>query len=273
MKKTLYILFAAAALAACSKSEQTPDDTGYGLLRLGCLPSDTFAVAESGTAGETAATSDTQPEAGDFALTITDGAEYTRTWERFAAFEAEGEHYIPRGLYTATVSYGDPATEGFGKVCYSGSHSFTILPRKTTEVAITARPVNAKVTVTATEQFCRYFHDIRLTLATSSGGSFDFFFHTADGTTPDTNTPVYVRAATTFTLTGKAYKQAATPTSQPVEVTLPAQQDIPTAAGKHYLYKFDSDNTGGARLIITIDDTVETVEIDGELNDGAKPNA
>ena len=177
--KRLFIILSAAALTAgagCSNNESEAPADGYGRLSIDCSASDdiTAGIQAAAPAGPYAPTRAGIPAGEEFALRIT-GTDYDRSWETLAPFPSEEELFV-KGSYTAAVTWGNPAEEGFGKYSYAGEREFTIQPRQTTEVHITASIVNSQVLVRTTEQFRRYFHDARFNVTTGSENSFDFTF-------------------------------------------------------------------------------------------------
>ena len=158
--KRLFIILSAAALTAgagCSNNESGAPADGYGRLSIDCSASDdiTAGIQAAAPAGSYAPTRAGIPAGEEFALRIT-GTDYDRSWETLATFPSEEELFV-KGSYTAAVTWGNPAEEGFGKYSYAGEREFTIQPRQTTEVHITASIVNSQVLVRTTEQFRRYF--------------------------------------------------------------------------------------------------------------------
>lgn len=262
MKKFVITLLATAlaGAAGCSKHEaaEPADEPGRIALshRTDC-DLDTRAVST--------------PAAGDFALRIT-GPDYDRTWERVSDFSAEETFFAP-GTYTATLSWGDPEAEGTDVRAFYGQTRFDIVPRRTTPVAITARIVHSAVTVRATEAFMRYFHDAHFTVTTASGNTFDFApdAATLTETTAGRVTaadPVYVKAATSLTVIGRALRQTGT------AVTFAEQRLASTTARTCHVFTFDAPDAGSASLEIYLgEEYVETRLLPVvELNDGAIPD-
>lgn len=255
----LILALAAALLAGCEKQSET--DGAPGRVRLVCRPSEQIEIAAqpaSGTAALAAAT----PSGDAFTLRIT-GPDYDRTWASVADFDPENEWFLP-GRYTAAVAWGDPEAEGIDKPCYAGTQEFTIIPRRTVEVTVTALLANTKVRVVCTENFLAYFHGAAFRVATAAGNEFPFRFG-FDGET-DTADPVYVQP-TSFTVAGSALKQTGT------EVVF-SEQSCPEARPQTlYTYRFDVSQAGQTVVHIYLDDTLsETREVDEELNDNAKPD-
>ena len=159
---------------------------------------------------------------------------------------------------------GDPQAEGTDKPCFAGAQEFTIIPRRTVDVAVTALLANTKVRIVCTENFLGYFHDAAFRVTTAAGNEFPFRFG-FDGES-DTTEPVYVRPVS-FTVSGSALKQTG------AEVTF-SEQSCPEAKPQTlYTYRFDVSQAGQTVVSIYLDDTLsETREVDEELNDNAKPD-
>lgn len=252
MKKHLIFLLASAlALAACSEKadEGTP---GYGRLSVRCGADLSLASrAASVPAGE------------EFAFVL-DGEGYHGEWATVARFAGQ-DTIFKEGPYTASVTWGDPQAEGIDKPYYEGKAAVQIVARRTTQVTIEARIANSEVTVTATEQFLRYFHDPQISVTTGAGSVFPF---NPAASVPDE--PVYVRAGTSLKVEGTARKQSPDGKDDGPEVKFSEQTVAATAPRTRYNFQFDAPDAGSAILIIKLDDQpVETIVLDLEMNDAA----
>lgn len=265
MKRLLIILSAAAltAGAGCSNNEPAASAGGYGRLELHCTPSNDI-VADVSTRAEA-------PAGEEFALRIT-GTDYDRSWETLAAF-ASADELFAKGSYKATVTWGDPTQEGFGKRCYAGEREFEIQPRQTTEEHITATVANSQALVRTTEQFRKYFHDARFSVTTGSSNTFEFTFE-GGGSDPDQTDPLCVAASTSLAVNGTARRQSATGTDSGREVNFPEQRLEATTPRTRHIFEYDAADAGSATLNIYIgvdeegnDLLVETRVIEVELND------
>lgn len=275
--KRLFIILSAAALTAgagCSNNESEAPADGYGRLSIDCSASDdiTAGIQAAAPAGPYAPTRAGIPAGEEFALRIT-GTDYDRSWETLAAFPSEEELFV-KGSYTAAVTWGNPAEEGFGKYSYAGEREFTIQPRQTTEVHITASIVNSQVLVRTTEQFRRYFHDARFNVTTGSENSFDFTFEKGTDDPDQADEALCVATATSLAVNGSARRQSATGTDQGSEVTFPEQRLDATTPRTRHIFEYDAADAGSATLKIYIgvdengdDLLVETRVIEVELND------
>lgn len=260
MKRQLLYILAPALLAAtgCSENGTVPEENGYGTLSIAC-------TADEGPAVRAAAT----PGTDDFAVELVQ-SDRTSKWASVKAFNTE-RPLLLRGAYTATVTSGDPQTEGFGCAYYAGSKQFDLKPRVRNSVQITAKISNSLALVRTTEQFRAYFHDVIFTVRTGTGNAFDYHFaSTASPAVPDTEDPVYVRVGTTLTITGTAYRQSATGEDNGPRVTFPEQSLAATKPATRHVFEFDAANAGTATLRLLLDDeAVETVTFPVELNEDA----
>lgn len=255
MKKRLfYCLFVPVSLlaAGCSESGSTGEqDSGYGTLQIACTPDGNLAVR--------AAT----PQLSDFSLELSDGTT-VRQWASVAEFNAESPLLL-QGNYTASVSYGDPQAEGYDLPCYTGSKQFELKARQKNRVEITATIANAQALVRTTEQFRSYFHDATFVVATGAGNRFEYRFASTAGTAEsDSAEPVYVRAASSLTVTGSAQRQAGD------EVVFASQEIALTAPATRYIFEYGAEDAGSAVVSIYVNDKLTaTIPVTVELNEDA----
>ncbi len=251
---TIASLFA-LALSACSKESAKGDEKGEGQVSISCV---TTTVVDDTRAN----VSCTTPAAEDFSLKI-DGVDhtYTASYATIAEFNS-GDNYLHNGTFTATVSAGDIAEEGYDKATFAGSAEFVVEPRKNTEVEVTATIANALVKVEVTDNFKTYFeggHTLKLT--TAAGNEFDVTEQTE---------PLFI-APESFTVSGTAVKQPNQSGAEGTTVTLPEYKNSEAKAQTLYTVKLDVENAGSAQLTITLNETlVESIDIEQELNDNAK---
>ena len=251
---TIASLFA-LALSACSKESAKGDEKGEGQVSISCV---TTTVVDDTRAN----VSCTTPAAEDFSLKI-DGVDhtYTASYATIAEFNS-GDNYLHNGTFTATVSAGDIAEEGYDKATFAGSAEFAVKPRKNTEVEVTATIANALVKVEVTDNFKMYFeggHTLKLT--TAAGNEFDVTEQTE---------PLFI-APESFTVSGTAVKQPNQSGAEGTTVTLPEYKNSEAKAQTLYTVKLDVENAGSAQLTITLNETlVESIDIEQELNDNAK---
>ena len=202
----------------------------------------------------------TTPAAEDFTLKIEGGNNYSAEYATIAEFNADS--YLRYGNYTATVTAGDIAEEGYDKATFVGSTDFVVEARKHSEVEITATIANALVKVEVTENFERYFEGgYALTLKTAAGNEFDV----------TAQEELLFIAPESFTVSGTATKQSAQSGKEGVTVALPEFKQNEVKAKTLYTVKLDVEEAGSATLTITLNDTlVESIDIEQELNDNAK---
>lgn len=250
---TIASLFA-LTLSACSEEVANGEQKGEGRVTIDCVASTTVDETRANI-------SCTTPDAEDFTLKI-EGVDHTYTADYANINEFNEDNYLVHGKYKASVFAGNVNMEGYDKAAFVGSETFTVAPRKNTQVNIKATIANALVKVEVTENFKRYFaggHALKLT--TAARNEFDVTTQTE---------PIFI-APTSFTVTGTAVKQANQSGAEGTVVTLPAYNMENAAAQTLYTVKFDVENAGGATLNITLNETlVESFDIEQELNDNAK---
>lgn len=250
---TIASLFA-LTLSACSEETTNGEQKGEGRVTIDCVATTTVDDTRANV-------SCTTPAAEDFTLKIEGvGHTYTADYANIAEFNAD--NYLRNGSYKATVVAGNVAEEGYDKAAFMGSAEFDVKSRENTNVEITATIANALVKVEVTEAFKNYFvGGYELKLNTAADNEFDVTEQTA---------PIFV-APTSFTVTGTAVKQANQSGAEGTVVTLPVYEMKKAAAQTLYTVKLDVENAGGAKLTITLNDTlVDTIEIEQELNDNAQ---
>lgn len=262
----LTAIFAALLLlaASCSKQESDiPSDNGYGRIQLrgtADVSIATRAEIDVTTLGVTV------PRPSDLGLTIhSDNPEVNSVWESSDAFNA-ADTLFKAGTYTATLTYGDPAAEGVNKPYYSGSEQFDLVAGATANVSVTARIANSMAEIRTTDAFNRYFHNATFTLRTGSGNEFQF---TPGAETADS--PVFVQAGTSISISGTARQQSQTGTDEGPEVKLAAEPLASTSPRTRHIFTFDAADAGSATLHITLAENEElTTSVDIELNDNAE---
>ena len=253
MKKFFTIAsLVALTLSACSKESAKPEQEGKGQVTIDC-------VVETNVVDTRANVSCTTPTADEFALKI-EGQNFSKEYATIAEFNADS--YLRYGNYTATVTAGDIADEGYDMATFVGSADFVVEARKHSEVEITATIANALVKVEVTENFERYFEGgYALTLTTAAGNEFDV----------TAQEELLFIAPESFTVSGTATKQSAQSGKEGVTVALPEFKQNEVNAQTLYTVKLDVEEAGSATLTITLNDTlVESIDIEQELNDNAK---
>lgn len=89
------------------------------------------------------------------------------------------------GRYVMTASYGKENVEGFGMPFYSGSASFSVTAKETTDVTINCARKNVAVTLDVDESFSSMVNEYQVIFHSEGGGYFDY--------TPDKVQPLYLR--------------------------------------------------------------------------------
>lgn len=252
---TIASLFA-LTLSACSKESVKGDEKGEGRVTISCVT--TTEVDDT-----RANVSCTTPAADDFSLRIEGvGHTYSADYATIADFNENDNNSLRNGNFKATVTAGDIAEEGYDKATFVGSEEFAVEARKNTEVEITATIANALVKVEVTDNFKTYFPGgYNLKLTTAAGNQFDVTEQTE---------PLFI-APGAFTVSGTAVKQPNQSGAEGTTITLPEYKNDNAKAQTYYTVKLDVENAGGVQLTITLNDTlVDTIVINGELNDNAK---
>jgi hypothetical protein len=245
----------ALTLSACSNESPKSDFEGEGQVIISC---DVATQVDETRAYINCTT----PEVEDFKLTISGvGHTYTENYATIAEFN-EGDNYLHKGSYKATVEAGDVTVEGYDKAVFAGSAEFAVESRKNTAVQVTAYIANALVKVEVTEAFKNYFvGGHTLTLTTAAGNEFDVTSQTE---------PLFIAPAA-FTISGTAVKQPNQSGAEGTVVTLPEYKNEEVKAQTVHTVKFDVENAGSAQLTITLNDTlVESIDIEQELNDNSE---
>ena len=119
----------------------------------------------------------TEPDLNDFALTIASAdGEVSNSWDSFEKFEPV---FVEVGTYTVTASYGEAESEGFDALSYLGSTNVEVRKDETVEAAVTCTINKAKVSVSYTDNFKKYFSSYSAYVSSSKGNKVTY---TADET-------------------------------------------------------------------------------------------
>lgn len=155
---------------------------------------------------------------------------------------------LPAGSYTVEASYG--GSEGPAKPAFDGSAEFSINGGDLSKVTIPVSLSNCIVRPVFTDAFKNYFSSYDFTVTTGSGNKFSF--------SKDNITPIFVDPFK-FTLSGTlTSQQGGTP------VSFGPKEYEALKAATCYSLVFDAGNVGGLKLLITFDDSVQTIEV-GEI--------
>lgn len=172
MKKVYYGLLSllCAGLVSCAKDEAQSSLKGRIDVRVN---TDQSLSDEMSRAAEEV----TEPDLNDFALTIAsvDG-EVSNSWDSFEKFEPV---FVEVGTYTVTASYGEAESEGFDALSYLGSTNVEVRKDETAEAAVTCTINKAKVSVSYTDDFKKYFSSYSAYVSSSKGNKVTY---TADET-------------------------------------------------------------------------------------------
>ncbi|MCI6050396.1 DUF4493 domain-containing protein [Phocaeicola plebeius] len=162
MKKVYYGLLSllCAGLVSCAKDEAQSSLKGRIDVRVNTDQSLSDEVSR-------AAEEVTEPDLNDFALTIAsvDG-EVSNSWDSFEKFEPV---FVEVGTYTVIASYGEAESEGFDALSYLGSTNVEVRKDETVEAAVTCTINKAKVSVSYTDDFKKYFSSYSAYVSSSKG--------------------------------------------------------------------------------------------------------
>lgn len=162
MKKVYYGLLSllCAGLVSCAKDEAQSSLKGRIDVRVN---TDQSLSDEVSRATEEV----TEPDLNDFALTIAsaDGG-VSNSWDSFEKFEPV---FVEVGTYTVTASYGEAESEGFDALSYLGSTNVEVRKDETVEAAVTCTINKAKVSVSYTDDFKKYFSSYSAYVSSSKG--------------------------------------------------------------------------------------------------------
>lgn len=194
----------------------------------------------------TAETRATLPSKNDFVMEVytASGGNLVQRWERFA--EMADVNRVKTGDHLLKASYGEQHTGAFEQPYYEGSSLFTVKEKQTTQVAVTAKIMNTKVSVNFKDGFKNYFKDYNIKIA-STGDSLLF-------TKNETRAAYFEPGRIGMSLTL---------TKQDGSVLMYSPASISTEAGKHYALNFDvtHDGSGGTNLVILFDKSTENQPI------------
>lgn len=243
--KASIMLLALASAVSCNKTE-APEKGKSSVAFAVQTQTEVTDVTRSNISDITAL-----PDTGNFTLSITDSKKQT-VWSG-KLDQMTGEYTLDAGSYTATAQYGDIATEGFDKPCFTGNTAFTIEGGDNKSVSIPVTLSNAIVKVACTEMFEKYYPDYSFKITTAAGTVIDF--------PKGENRGAFIDAYK-FTIDGTLTNQGGS------EKTFSKTYESGINPATCYTVTFDASNVGGADVTITFNDTTETVDLgDIELND------
>lgn len=162
MKKTIIAAAALVAMAACNKSVIEMAPASYGTFSLG-MSADTEIVATK--ADENGILTDT--EAADYIVTLSG----SNGWEKFYKNITEEDRTRPAGTYTLSACNISEAASVNGKGdmrLASEAQSVEIKAGQNTDVTISCKVVNSKVTVALADGFSSVFENVEIVLDPSA---------------------------------------------------------------------------------------------------------
>ena len=206
------------------------------------------------------------PTPADFTLKISGAATdentsaFSKEWSSFAGYNYEEERLF-HGLYDVTLTYGDPAVEGYDKPAFAASATKVEVENKnkTTTLQMTATLANAIVTIRTTDNFNGYFPKSKFSITTAT----DTYEFEKENTShlfiaPQQNVKINCSCVRQNNSANDTYE------------TL-APQTIPSVVAKtRYVVTYDLTTAGRVTITVTLNETpLDTKDIDTEIN----PNA
>ncbi len=240
--KTIFSVLALIAAVSCTKSQTEGD--GRVAFEVSSNQTVVDIVTRSNVSDYT-----TLPSAGDFTITILDGAS-AQVWTGKIS-EWDSTTPLLAGNYTVKATYGNLEEEGFDKPYFSGVQTFAVKGSESTTVSIPVALGNTIIKISCSEYFKKYYSDYTFKL-------------TRDGA--DIATFVKDETKAAF-IDGYKIKVEGTLTGEMKTYTF-EQEYTGLDEATAYTINFDAPAVGGSTITISFNDTVETVELgDYELND------
>jgi len=226
-------------LPSCKKDE------GYGSVSLGLGSfGDVVEVTRSAVGDYTKL-----PPASDFILSILNSSS-SEVWSGKLSEFPESMTF-KAGNYSVSATWGNEGEEGFDKPMFSGEQSFAVSGGKTTEVSVPVSLANCLVKFSCTESFRNYFPEYAFSLTTGSG----------------TVIPFAVGESRAAFVEAYKFTVNASMKSQTGETKTFTKEYPSLSPATCYTVNFDVTNSGGFKLTVTFDDSMETVDLgDVELN-------
>lgn len=271
----LYLSLLATLFVGCSTNDEATQgsEMGYGSLAISALVevgvetrSDTYSIA-----------TELIPTSESLSITIEgleadeQGSYYYQKYDNLDAYnsaEDDGETQSPpmllEGDYLVTLSNEvDPTAESATNALFEGSATMTVVARdyekqETISVVLT----NSIVRLETTTDFDNYFAGgATLTLSTDNGAELYLDTHNKS------EDILFVVAETTLYLEGEGVKQPATEDPDSGTSVTFTKSEIGTAAkGAMTTISVDAQETGGAYITITFDETIKYIDIPIQLN-------
>lgn len=291
MKKRIYILCAAALLAACGAEEESSIDLSIPE-GMGCVPIE-LSISDSVESNVTKANSYDEnysipeeliPSEDKFKLMLYKKSDETNEYELYKEYDKVSDYsnaevdkydpevtytqYLPAGSYAAVASDGgDIDIESSTNVVYGDSTTFTVIERNVTATKfMVAELENSIIRLKVTDNFNNYFAGgASMTLSTANGSEIAVEFPFDDKAQ---DSILFVAPETRLFLAGTATKQDPGTGSAP-SVTFSKKEVGSTVINKMNTVLVDVEEAGGATIKISLNDQiidVPIVEID--LNEG-----
>lgn len=242
----LSLLSVALMLSACDKPAALSGSSGTGGLRLSLQTQE--ALADAAVKSSLTDYVSVLPSKEDFDLTVV-----TSTGQQFwtgKLTEWPEDIRLNVGTYTLTAVCGSEEEEGFDKPRYAALEQIEIAKDDTTDVVLTARLANCMVKVTRSAAFNAFFAQSDLVLTTGAGTQIAF---------PAVETRPAFLEAWKFSLSGSL--------TTPAGTVYPFSQNFDSGLEPATLYTIQMDVTsvGTPAIVVTFDNTVETVELEEDL--------
>ena len=147
--KTIFSVLALIAAVSCTKSQTEGD----GRVEFEVSSNQTVVdMTRSNVSDYT-----TLPSAGDFTITILDGAS-AQVWTGKIS-EWDSTTPLLAGNYTVKATYGNLEEEGFDKPFFTGSQTFAVKGGESTSVSIPVALGNTIIKISCSEYFKKYYSD------------------------------------------------------------------------------------------------------------------
>lgn len=191
----------------------------------------------------------TLPSKGDFTISILDASSASVYSGKLSAWDTATQ--LPSGNYSVSASYGSLEDEGFDKPFFSGVANFAITGGNIATVSIPVSLGNTVVKVNCTDSFKNYFKDYTFKLVRGTATLATF--------AKDETKAAFVDGYK-LTIQGTLTSETGTQTFEKEYTNL--------KEATAYTFEFDAPNVGGAKITVSFNNTVETIELgDIEIND------
>lgn len=258
MKNFKIIFISVAALlmvVSCNLKESVESSLEWGTVDFDCTTLD-WVEQMTRTASVYSIPSELIPSADDLLLEITgsyidpdtaSSEEFAWGPQSFSDYRESLPMIYSGESYSARFYSGSAGAEGDTAAYFSGSVDFAVVARDSLTLEVSVGLTNSIICVESDELFDGYYSDATFTVATSSGGSFDFSL--------PSSRIVFVEAGASLTLSGSATKR-----SSGESVTFNATQIGSTSSRTMSRITITTGSIGGQNITITLDDTVTEVE-------------